>query len=393
MRKIALYLLLLTVVPGMLRAQHEPPLCTRQCQCTEPCSDECPCYHPEKPETAEVRNVIYMIGDGMGTAQITAMMLERGYGPTVFDRAQAVGLVKTHSANNRVTDSAAGGTALATGAKTCNGRIGIDPEGRPLEGIMSKAARHGYRTGIAVTITLQHATPAAFYGHVFDRDQYDSIAVQLAGSGIDVAMGGGRKYFEERSDGRNLSNEMRSRGYKVVHSLREAADVDNGRLVVLTDDDHMPYRREGRGDYLPQAVSKSLQLLSSGPAPGKGFMLIVEGSLIDYAGHAASIEDVKAEVADFADAVTVAFDYADTHPGTLVVVLADHETGGLSINSAGDDFTASDSGLKYSFSTDDHSATMIPMFAYGTGAEHFTGVFDNTDIPKIIEKLLLGTHR
>ncbi len=341
--------------------------------------------------TPKVDKIIYMIGDGMGVAHVTAYMLENGYRPINLDRAQTVGLVKTHSANNRVTDSAAAGTALATGHKTNNSVLGQDPDGNPLESIMAKAGKRGMGTGIVVTSYLTDATPGAFYAHVGYRGEHEKIAAQLAESGIDVFMGGGAHSFNERKDGVDLTEKLAADGYHVVFDFNDLSGVIDGRAAGFLTREPMPYITDGRDEnYLADATAKTLEILTNNDKDGKGFFIMVEGSQIDWAGHGNSYENIITETKDFDDAVGVAFDYADSHPGTLVVVLADHETGGLSLVPGDPDFTKAESGISGAFSTGGHTAIMIPMFAYGAGAEKFTGVFDNTDIPKIMESLLFG---
>ena len=268
-------------------------------------------------DTLPVRNLIYLIGDGMGLSHVSMLMLEEGYGTTAFDRAQNIALITTYSANNRVTDSAAAGTALATRHKTGNGMLGVLPDSTAAESIMADAIRAGMPTGVVVTSTLQHATPGAFYAHVPYRRQYQRISDQLAGSDLTVAFGGGLKYAEasEREDGVPGIERLRDRGFRV-----------------LTDPSQL--------DTLSRAVA-------------------------------------------------AAMDFADRHPGTLVVVTADHETGGLSIPSADVDFEHEEAGIEYRFSTGGHTAAMVPVYLYGTGSERINGVLDNTELARMLKWLVL----
>lgn len=345
---------------------------------------------PRQQEPQRVENVILMIGDGMGVAQITQNIIENDLGKAEMERAQAVGLVRTFSANNRVTDSAAAGTAIATGAKTDNSKLGRDPEGNDLTSILTHAQREGFPTGLVVTVDLFDGTPGAFYAHVHNRKSRDTITVQLLESGIDVAIGGGHSYLDERADGRVLTGEFREHGYNVAFDLSDADSIRQGKLLVVPTPDILPYYTDGRGDYLPRATAKALEVLTNNrkAQDARGFFLMVEGSLIDYAAHDHLTEHLIGEVQDFDRAVKVAFDYADRNPGTLVIVTADHETGGLTLPSNDSDFAASDSGIQYLYSSDGHTASLVPLFAYGTGAEHFSRVIDNTDISKIIARLL-----
>lgn len=337
----------------------------------------------------QVKNVIMLIGDGMGATHISALMLEERYEPTNMDRAASAALIKTYSANNRVTDSAAAGTALATGHKTGNHYLGMTIEGDTLVSILTRAERKGLQTGEVVTCHLAHATPAAFYAHVPNRNMNEAIALQFASSGIDVAFGGGRDFFTSREDGRDLAAELRSSGYRVVDSFDQTADITEGRVVGLFAEDHLPSLDEGRGDYLPRAAAKALEILTANcRRENTGFFLMIEGSQIDFVSHENDPKGIYAEMLDFDRTVGVAFDYADAHPGTLVVVCADHETGGISIPSCKTDFTLAESGVEYRFGSTSHTATMTPALFYGTGAKEFSGIMDNTQLSRRIAELL-----
>lgn len=339
-------------------------------------------------EQEQVRNVILMIGDGMGLPQVTALSLKSDYVPLEVERARCIGIQKTNSANNRVTDSAAAATAIACGEKTCNGMVGVSPDGTPLKSVLDVAAEKGKATGIVVTYAVTDATPAAFVAHVSDRGDQETIALQYLDKGVDVIAGTGRSYFDGRRDGRDLISEMCARGYAFAPDSEALMSAGKAPLLALFDS--MPYVVNDtlgiRGGYMGDATVKALELLEG---TGKnGFFLMVESSLIDKGGHANDIDAVVAETADFDRAVGMAFDYADSHPGTLVLVTGDHETGGLTIVSPETDFRSADAGVEYRYSTTSHSATFIPIYAYGTGAENFVGVMDNTDIAKRLKALL-----
>ncbi len=349
------------------------------------------CDQKSRPATApRVKNVILMVGDGMGLAQVSALMLAREYRPVNLERATVGGFVKTYSANNRVTDSAAGGTAYATGQKTNNGYLGVDPDGNPLETILDRAERAGLPTGLVATVNIQHATPGAFYAHSVQRYDYESISLDLVSSGVDVAIAGGRRHLTERKDGRNLVEELRAQGYTMVDSLAGLDGVVSGPAMALYEGDSMPLAsREQDPEYLPRAAAKALEILTANTPRGEGgFFLMVEGSHIDYAGHDNDSEALIGEMRDFDAAVGVAFDYADAHPGTLVVVLADHETGGLTLPAGRENFLLPDSGVELRWSTGGHTASMVPMFTYGSGSSHFGGVFDNTEVNRLLTQLL-----
>mgnify|MGYP002551857301 CR=1 FL=1 len=336
-----------------------------------------------------VRNVIYMIGDGMGLAHVSMLGIENGYGTTSFDRAQGIALVSTYSANNRVTDSAAAGTALATGHKTGNGVLGQSMEGEPFASVMTRASREGMPTGIAVTCYLQHATPAAFYAHVPDRDDNGAITRDLLESGVDVLFGGGAEWLEEECGGDgSYFDAFARRGYRVTRSLDEAERVDAGKLLCVPSGRHLPRAAE-RGDYLPRAVERALTVLSADAAQrDRGFLLMVEGSQIDMASHGNDAGWALDEMRDFDRAVAVAMDFADRTPGTLVVVVADHETGGLTIPACDENFKHAEGGIEYRFSTGGHTGMLVPVYLYGTGADRIAGIMDNTRLSQHIASLL-----
>lgn len=333
----------------------------------------------------EVRNVIYMIGDGMGLAQVSLLQVAEEYRPTAFDRAEGVALIATRSANNRVTDSAAAGTALATGTKTANASLGIDTAGMRLVPMTECAQRQGMRTGLVVTSYLHHATPAAFYAHVAERDDNEGILRDMAASDIDLLIGGGRSALGGACpEGGTWFEAFGEKGYRIV---REPAQIDTlSALPVLAavSDKHLPRAAE-RGDFLPRATRKALELLSADDA---GFFLMVEGSQIDMCCHGNEALRVLAEMRDFERAVAVAMDFADSHPGTLVVVTADHETGGLTLPSGKDDFTLPDSGVEPRFSTGGHTASIVPVYLYGTGADRIRGLMDNTELAARLKRII-----
>ena len=346
----------------------------------------------KRPKQPKVNNIIYMIGDGMGLAQTSLLQIENKYVPTTFDRAQNVALQKTYSANNRVTDSAASGTALATGYKTDNNTLGQTPDGTPVESIIAKGEKVGYASGIVVTCYVNHATPAAFYAHVKNRSDNDGIVADFMKSDVDVLFGGGRKYFDGyfKKQNKNYVDELKTKGYNVLLDQEQMASVSEGNIVGLFADGDLPTKLNGRGNYLAEATGKALEILTNNvkQQKKKGFVLMVEGSKIDGEGHSNKIAGVLAETRDFADAVAVAMDYADTHPGTLVVVTGDHETGGLSIPSNKTDFTLPESGISYGFSTTGHTGIMLPIYLYGTGADSINGIMENTELSQALQRLI-----
>lgn len=338
----------------------------------------------------KVENVIFLIGDGMGVAHISAAQIAQDYAPLNMERAEHVGLCKTYSASNRITDSAAAGTALSTGYKTKNGMIGMTPDSLHRPSIRDKAERAGMATGIIATYPVTNATPAAFIGHVPHRRMEDEIATYYVSNTVDVIIGGGSRRFDQRADSLNLFDSFRERNYVIASSLEEVEDVHEGRVMVLPTEDSMNSIQDGRDkEFLSDATAKALEILTANAkANDTGFFLMVEGSMIDGYSHKHNLEGMIAELYDFDAAVKVAFDYADKHPGTLVVATADHETGGLTIVNGNRKFDIYDHKVDYAWTTGGHTGGMVPIFAYGTGSEHFTGVFENIDIPRIMCRLL-----
>ncbi len=340
-----------------------------------------------EPQETKVKNVIFMIGDGMGLAQVTATQIAQDYEPLALERAHYVGLQKSYSANNRVTDSAAAGTALSTGHKTKNGMIGMTPDSLSVPTILDKAEECGMPTGIVVTYPVTNATPAAFVAHVPNRNMEDEIAMFYLENEIDVVFGGGSKRFDQRADGVNIFDTLKERNYTIAQSLSELSDINSGNVIMLPTEGSMSSRLDGRDEYLPEATAKALEILTNN-ADGDGFFLMVESSMIDGYGHQNNIEGIIKETKDFDNAIKVAFDYADAHPGTLVVVTADHSTGGLAIVNGNRTFDLYDHKVDYAFTTGGHTGEMVPIFAYGAGSENFSGVMENTEIPRIMCRLM-----
>ncbi|MFT3739791.1 MAG: alkaline phosphatase [Breznakibacter sp.] len=332
---------------------------------------------------AKPKRVIFLIGDGMGVAHLYSGYTANKGNLNVFQMPY-VGFSITYSANNYITDSAAGGTALAAGVKTTNGTIGMDANGKPVQSILHLSENKGLATGLVSTSSITHATPASFIAHVASRGSYEDIALDFLQTDIDVFIGGGRKHFEQRADGRNLSEELKKKGYKVAYSLKDVASTNTSRMAVLTADEHNGKSTE-RGDMLPQATTKAIEVLKNNK---KGFFLMVEGSQIDWGGHQNDAAYVVGEMLDFDIAVGKALEFAANDKNTLVIVTADHETGGMSLVGG----NIPNGQVKASFNSPDHTAEMVPVFAYGAGAEKFAGVYQNIDIfKKLAELMEVGT--
>lgn len=326
----------------------------------------------ETPEPPKALNVIYFIGDGTALPQVYAGMLATRQ-EMVFPKFPYIGVVDTHSADKDITDSAAGGTALASDHKTNNAMVGMNPDSIPVKTLLEVFHEQGKETGLVVTSYITHATPACFFAKVPHRRQYEDIAMQLAeADNINLAIGGGRKHFNRRSDSLNLIERMENElGWKVYDTL-DNIDVTCKKYAVLANDGHMPPAAE-RGDFLPRAVKTALKTLDGAE---NGFFLMVEGSQIDFACHANDSAYMVDEVVDFSYAIQVALDYAEEHGNTLVVVTADHETGGLTMPDKQSEYT----NVSFCYSTGSHTCLPVMVYAYGPGAEQFTGWMQNTAI-------------
>ncbi len=353
----------------------------------------CGCTRQHDRIQERPRNLIYLIGDGMGLAHVSMLKIENRFEPTAFDRMQNIALITSHSANNRVTDSAAAGTALASGEKTNNSVLGMTPDGRPLRSLLARAVERGMPTGIVVTSEVEHATPAAFYAHVPHRGDYATVAHQLAQSGIEVIFGGGRRAMEApdplHPDSLSPLDQLKAAGYHYTDTFAAVDTLHQIPLIGLFSADHLPSKSAGRDDYLKRATAKALELLDRAARDRKsGFVLMVEGSQIDFESHGNHTAGILAEMRDFEEAIAEAVRFVDAHPETLLVVTSDHETGGLAIPSGNSDFTTSESGVEYRYSTGSHTGVALPVWLYGAGAEQVNGWIDNTELARRLMSLL-----
>lgn len=330
------------------------------------------------PKGDKIKNVILMIGDGMSLMHVySAWTANRG--KLFLDNCPTTGLSKTYCADKLITDSGAGGTAIATGTKTNYHYVGVDPSGNPLETLIDVAAKQGKSTGIVVTCRLNDATPADFCCHNTDREASYDIISDYVGCGADFVFGGGSKYFENRPDGRDIFAELRAAGYATPRSWEDLAPLSEGKIFCVTDTTDTPVPAE-RGDLLARASMKAIDVLHRND---DGFFLMIEGSQLDDYGHFNDLDLLMQEVHDFDRTVGKVLEWAAMDGETLVVVTADHETGGLTL--VGGDM---DEGrIVGKFSTGGHSGVMVPVYAFGPGHEAFTGIFENTDIFHKIKKL------
>lgn len=340
-------------------------------------------------KTQEVRNVIFIVDDGMGLAQISTLN-ELNVDTNAFYLFPQTALVSTHSANNRVTDSAAGGTALFTGHKTNNSVLGMDADSCNVPNFAEKCEAAGLKCGIVTLCSFTHATPAAMYAHNITRHDDEGIADDFIASGIDVVFTGGSKYIaHEESGGNARLDSLKAMGYNVVlddYDFIGSIPEEWDNIVFLPFKGHFPDTDERRPGMLAECTQAALDIL--GKNSPDGFLLMVEESQIDFSCHDHLTESLFKDMEEINSTMLVAKKFADSHPGTLVIVTADHETGGLTIASNDSDFNKGDSGIDYRWSTGGHTGVYVPLFAYGAGAEEFHGIMDNTEVHRKVCELL-----
>ncbi|MEN7546951.1 alkaline phosphatase [Rapidithrix thailandica] len=337
----------------------------------------------EKQTPKRPKNVIFLIGDGMGLSQVSSSFFYNDNKPN-FERFNNIGFVKTSSSSHKITDSAAGATAYSAGVKSYNGAMGVGADTAAVTTILEIASEQGLSSGLVATSSITHATPGSFFSHVKSRQLHEEIAAYLPTSAVDFFAAGGLEFFSKRKDGLNYYDSLIENGFIMDSTKleRPAELLLDKKYGYLLADDGMPKMQEGRGDFLPNATQMALDYLSQDE---KGFFLMVEGSQIDWGGHANDAEYIIHEVIDFDKTIGKVLDFAEKDGNTLVVVTADHETGGFTL--AGKK-KVKPFGLKYddyddidpSFSTGGHSATLIPVFAFGPGSDDFRGIYENTEV-------------
>ena len=315
-------------------------------------------------------NIIFLIGDGMGLSQISSGMYANE-NKTALEGFDYVGLIKTHSANQLVTDSAASGTAMATGQKTYNGVLGITPGNIPYKSILEICQEKKYKTALIATSSIVHATPASFYAKNISRYNYEDIALQLSEHSIDIFVGGGKKYFSSRKDKRNLIDEMDA--YSFMKNFRQFEKSNSSKIGYFTYSAEPPKIINNRYPSLKEITKTTLKKLNSKETL---FFLMIEGSQIDWGGHDNDLKYINSEFKDFNAAIQVALDFAKNDGNTLVVVTADHETGGLAITGG----KIAKNKVTGSFGTKGHTGTMVPVFSFGPFSDTFSGIYDNTNI-------------
>ncbi|MFC4078186.1 alkaline phosphatase [Salinithrix halophila] len=412
------------------------------------------------------KNVILMIGDGMGPTQVSAAayMKRKGYGAgkLTMSRLQETGLATTYSHDSVVTDSSAAATAFSSGYKTDNGVVGKAPKHKEhyegerhddVKTVLDDAQKKRKATGLVTTTRLTHATPASFASHVEDRDSENEIADQMMNHGVDVLLGGGKANFlpkkdgGKREDGKNLIQVAEKKGYTVVEDKESLKKAKSNKLLGLFNNSHLNYELDRATSDEPSVADMTRKALKTLSKDKNGFFLMVEGGRIDHAGHdnypAANIRDTLA----FDKAVRAALNYAKKDPDTLVVVTADHETGGMSMGANGtyvfnkevidkvkrssefigkevdkDRSKVKEIMAKYAgindlkpeeeqsiqkakdpasavakvisdranvgWTSTAHTAVNVPIFSQGPRADQLSGTIDNTKIAKVISRAM-----
>jgi len=366
--------------------------------------------------------VFLFIGDGMGLSHVSMaeayLSTQKGQisnESISFTRFPVIGLVTTFSANSYITCSSAAGTAMSTGTKTNNYMLGVDPKGNKLRSISYKIHEKGIPVGIASSVTIDHATPGAFYASSTSRTNYYEIAEQLPKTGFEFFGGGGFVQPKgEKGDQQNIYELISNAGYKIIRGQENLKNKTSKDKVVFL-------QREGKEGDLPYALDRKpgdlslKEVVAAGIEHlygNKGFFMMAEGGKIDWAAHSNDGKADILEVLDFADAIEVAYQFYLKHPEeTLIIVTADHETGGMSLGrekgytlslkeldpqtrsidsdkSQKEQIKELNNKANIGWTTTSHSGTMVPIYSIGAGSQEFSGRMDNTDIPRKITKLL-----
>ena len=317
------------------------------------------------PET-KPKNVILMIGDGNGLSQISSALIANN-GALTITQLKDIGLLKTTAYDDLVTDSAAGGTAMATGNKTNNRAIGVGPEGEKLRNITEILGDYGFLNGIITTDNISGATPSAFYAHQSERDNTEGILEDLVQSQVNFFVSAG------------------ARDYNLIQDRFEKKDISGlvdfkNRTAIYLSEEQIP-QADARENLFPDHVKSVLEELQKQERP---YFLMIEGAKIDSNGHTNNIDGIVQEMIDFDKTIAEVLKAADKDQNTLVVITADHETSGFGILQG----NLKNGEIEGDFLTNDHTASLVPVFAYGPQSERFTGVYENTGIyHRILEAL------
>jgi alkaline phosphatase len=332
------------------------------------------------------KNIIILIGDGMGINYVGASVLQDSNSP--FKEFTTIGLSITCSADKLITDSAAGATAIATGYLTNNKYVSVDTLGNHLYTIFELAEKLGLSTGLVVTSSVSHATPGAFVGHTNDRNDQVLIASQMIDHNIDIVIGGGLKYFlpkslsGEREDNLNLTKILSEKDYYLPKNYDELLSIPDSiqEIYALFELDGLPgsaQRKYTLGDLTASAINHLKN-------DADGFVLMIEGSQIDWAGHDHKSKELLDEMNDFSSAIKQALDFAKKDGNTLVLVTSDHETGGMSIIKGNKSATE----LELGYTSTGHSPSPVGIFAFGPGSEVFGRIMNINHIGQKLFYLL-----
>ena len=324
-------------------------------------------------KNTRVRNVILLIGDGMGHGAVNAAMYANG-GSLTMTNLRTFGLVRTQSADNFTTDSAASGTAYATGRKTKNGFVGKDTARVNIPNIPELLTPLGYACGVVSTDDLNGATPASFFAHQAARGDKEEIWADLPASALKFASAGTQSTFESMPV---LTQDAIKKTFTVVYDPADPAVAASDRLLYLPESVHLD-----RGDYLPATTQMAIDYLSKHSK--KGFFLMVEGARIDKHEHANELPETLAETLDFDKAVEAAVRFAEKDGHTLVIISADHETGATILNGG----NLETGFVRTVFGSGSHSPMMVPLFAYGPHSRDFGCTQENSDVALKILGLL-----
>lgn len=332
--------------------------------------------YPSFPDTP--KQLIMIIGDGTGLGQLYAAYTANKQSLSIFSIRQ-MGFLHTYSSDSYCTDSAAGATAFSSGVKTNNRYLGCDPKGAPLESITELLGQSGFSTAILSSVNITDATPAAFYAHVNERDKLATIVEDLSKAKQELIVGEGLYLVEAFPD---LDSQLEENGRQLVDTVKSRAD--SAKLLQLFPQNHFAAGTDAAANRsrLANKLEESLRYL---PSLQKPFFLVAESGRVDYGGHENNMAKTVNEALSLDWAVSSALAFVDENPQTLLIVLADHETGGLSLL----DGNFEEQWVLGSYSTDDHTGIPIPYFVYGAGASQFQGIMDNTAVYHLIKKLLL----
>jgi alkaline phosphatase len=341
-------------------------------------------------EIERPKNIILLIGDGMGLNYVSADILKHDNSP--FKKFSTIGLAITKSIDDLITDSASAATAIATGYRTKNRYLAMDTSYNKLYTIFEHADKLGLSTGVVVTDEVVGATPAAFVAHHYSRSDKREIAKQFLDIDIDVVIGGGAKYFlladPRHSDEAeiNLVDELKSNGYYLSYNFEELSELNNSDKVFALLADEALVEADKRDYSLGELSLLALKHLAVNE---KGFLLVIEGSQIDWAGHDEDPDYLLSEMEDFSTALKVAIDFAEKEGNTLVIATSDHETGGMAVTQGSFDGKS----LSIEFINSHHTAGFVGVFAFGPGEKLFRGIYDNHFIGRKIFQLMDKSYK